>query len=229
MRNVSSASACRPQRNWASISCPARRSSRGWSGTIAASCGSNSPCRPTRRPASLRSRITASRSASSAVRTSFIHGVSSVANGTPRHIASAFSKRPSASTGSVAARALAVSCAERVQVDRKRISGQHIAAGLPRDFHALFRDHLPKPGYIAGKRVSGTVRQFIGPDPVDQLVGRHRAVHIDQQRDQNTALAGGPDVECLPVGTGLDIAEQPELHCHLYSMAGFEPSEQRIS
>ena len=28
----------------------------------------------------------------------------------------------------------------------KRISGQHIAAGLPRDFHAVFRDHLPKPG-----------------------------------------------------------------------------------
>ena len=73
------------------------------------------------------------------------------------------------------------------------------------------------------------MRQFIGPDPVDQLVGRHRAVHIDQQRDQNTALAGGADVECLPVGAGLDIAEQPELHCHLYSMAGFEPSEQRIS
>ena len=48
---------------------------------------------PLAAPASLRSRATASRSASSAVRTSFNHGVSSDANGIPRHIASALSNR----------------------------------------------------------------------------------------------------------------------------------------
>jgi hypothetical protein len=68
-------------------------------------------------------------------------------------------------------------------------------------------DHLPEPGQIAGQGVSGAMGQFVGPHPFDQLVGRYEAVDVDQHRHQNTALTGRTDVEWLPVGTGLDVAE----------------------
>ena len=68
-------------------------------------------------------------------------------------------------------------------------------------------EHLPEPGQIAGQGVSGPVRQFVGPDPLDQLVGRYKAVHIDQQRHKDAALTRRTDVEHLPAGTCLHVAE----------------------
>ena len=62
------------------------------------------------------------------------------------------------------------------------------------------------------------MRQFVRPDPVDQLVCRNQAIRVDQQRHQNAALAGRADVETLPVSPRLDIAEDPELHRHAYSL-----------
>ena len=78
-----SASACRPLRYWASISCPARRSSSGCACRAAPSSPSSSACRPARSAASLRSSSTENRSASREPRMSLIHGVSSEANGSP--------------------------------------------------------------------------------------------------------------------------------------------------
>ena len=59
---------------------------------------------------------------------------------------------------------------KRVQIDRRRIRRQHIATGLARDLHTMAAERLPEPGQVAGQGVSGTVRQFVGPDPLDQLV-----------------------------------------------------------
>ena len=41
---------------------------------------------------------------------------------------------------------LAGQLAEAVQIDRQRIGGQHIAAGLAGDLHIVARNHLPEPG-----------------------------------------------------------------------------------
>ena len=54
--------------------------------------------------------------------------------------------RPSASPGSVAARARLVNWRKQMQIDRRRISCKHIAAGLSGDLHTIGRDYLPKPG-----------------------------------------------------------------------------------
>jgi hypothetical protein len=51
------------------------------------------------------------------------------------------------------------------------------------------------------------VRLFACPHPLDELVGRHRPIHVDQQTRENTALPRMPDVEAVAVHVGLDVAE----------------------
>ena len=68
-------------------------------------------------------------------------------------------------------------------------------------------ERVSEPGQVAGQGVSGTVRQFVGPDPFDQLVGRHKTVHVDQQCHKDAALTGRTDVEHLPARTRLHVAE----------------------
>jgi hypothetical protein len=46
------------------------------------------------------------------------------------------------------------------------------------------------------------------------LFGRDGIVYVDKQRHEYASLACVPDVEATPVEQSLDLAEQPELHCH---------------
>ena len=118
-------------------------------------------CRPARSATSLRSSATESRSASSAVRTSFTHGVSSEAKGSPRHRSSALSNTATASRGSAVARH-ATEAAETVQVDRQRIRRQHVTARLAGDHDVLgVRQQCPKPGKVARHRISSAVRRLV--------------------------------------------------------------------
>jgi len=62
------------------------------------------------------------------------------------------------------------------------------------------------------------MRKLVCPYPIDQLICADRTIHVNQQSDEKAPLAGVPDIQALPVYPGLDIAEQPEFHCHLYSL-----------
>ena len=105
--------------------------------------------------------------------------------------------------------------AEPVQVDRLWRRVQRVAGRPAGDVHGVGSgQRVPEPGHIGRQRITGPVRRFVRPHPLDELVGRHRPVQVDQQTGEHAALSRMPDVEAVAVHAGLDFTEQPEMHPH---------------
>jgi hypothetical protein len=104
---------------------------------------------------------------------------------------------------------------EAVQIDGHWVDGQQVACGSPADVDVVGGGQIPpQPRQVAVEHFPGPLRWAIRPDAVHQLLDRHAAVGIHQQRGQHAALPGRSDVQDAVVDVGLDLAEQPERHRH---------------
>ena len=55
-------------------------------------------------------------------------------------------------------------------------------------------------------------RRLVGPELVDQPVGRKRLIRMDQEKCEQRSLLAAPDRELSPVVTDLERAEDAEIH-----------------
>src|SRR5712691_8431217 len=55
-------------------------------------------------------------------------------------------------------------------------------------------------------------RRLVGPELVDQRVGRQRLIRMDQQKCEQRSLLAAPDRELSPVATDLERTEDAEIH-----------------
>ena len=65
---------------------------------------------------------------------------------------------------------------------------------------------------ISGQRISRSMRRLVRPYAVDEQIGGHGPVHVDQQGNQHAALARVADVDSPTIDQDLDVAEEPEVH-----------------
>ena len=109
---------------------------------------------------------------------------------------------------------------EEVQVHGAQLGRQRVAPGFAGDPHAVgLGQQLPQPGEVGRQCVSRPKRRLVGPDPIDQLIGRYWAVGVHQQSAEYAPLARVPRIEPSPVDVSLDVAEQPELHPHAVQLS----------
>jgi len=118
--------------------------------------------------------------------------------------------------------------AEAVQVHRHRVDHEGVALRVPGEADPGVGEDLPEPGQVAGQRRAGPLRQPLGPHALDELVGRHHPVRVDQQRGQHAPLPGVAEVDGATVDTGLDAAEQPELDRHSALLRTVSPDDPGV-
>src|SRR3954447_13928385 len=97
---------------------------------------------------------------------------------------------------------------ETVQVHSQRINREDVTARPPYDADVGGDQDLPQAGEVTIQRAVAAVRKPVRPDPVGELVDRHRTVGLDQQHGQHAALARMTDIDGAPIDEYLDVAEQ---------------------
>jgi len=75
----------------------------------------------------------------------------------------------------------------------------------------IWLEDLSEPRDVDVHRVRGARRRLGPPQVVDQLLGRHHLVDVDEQQRQHRPLARGPERDGRPASGGLEGAEEPEL------------------
>jgi hypothetical protein len=103
-----------------------------------------------------------------------------------------------------------------VQVHRHRVDREDVAARPSRDLDIGGTcQGAPQPGQVAVQRPARPLREPTTPHAVEELTDWHDPVGVDRQQRQHAALPRMPEVDQGAVDTGLDVAEQAELHRHL--------------
>ena len=74
--------------------------------------------------------------------------------------------------------------------------------------------HGPQPGQIAVQRLQTPLRRVLAPDPVGQLVHRHRLVRVDEQGGEYAPLPGRTQLDEPAADASLDVTEHSEPHGH---------------
>ena len=212
---VSSASACRPQRYSASISCARGRSLYGWAATSASRSATTSRCRPSASSASTSSSRAVSSSSSSLAICALANGSNArSASGGPRRSASA-SRSCSERSGRRSVAALHDLPLEAHGVDLLGREVERIAGGQRRN--RLAAELLPQLRHVVLERVGRAAGRLLPPEILDERVLGNRPPDPQREcREQGARLLAVRRQDMLAVDD-VELTEQSDLeHAAFY-------------